>query len=142
MSDCILNGNGFSSGYKAGYASGTNINNIVRAQYGKVEKSSDSGGRGSQTYTWSLATGTYIAILSQALNYGDTADGSLSISGTNVTNLTQVSVLNQKWVDKWATATQIVYKFKTTSTGNVTFTCSAARSDMDHVLILSVIKVN
>ena len=104
------------------------------------ERSSDSGGKGTQTWSKSLSTGNYIAALAGGLNRPDLCYMNLSITGSNLANVTQLSRISQNFVDAWKTCGLTVYKFTVTATSTISFACSNS-ANTDYAICLSIIKL-
>lgn len=129
--------------YNLGVSSGASgvISSITSNATYTADRSSDSSaGKGSQTWTRSLAAGVYIATLSGALNKPGTCNMTLSISG-GVSNLTKLYDITVAMAEAWRTCSMISYKFNKTSTSNTSFTCHNAAST-DQAICLSIIKVS
>lgn len=106
-----------------------------------IERSSDSGGKGTQTWSKSLAAGNYIAALAGSMNRPDLCYMNLSITGSNLSNVTQLSRISKNYVDAWKTCGLTVYKFRVTATATISFACSNSAST-DYVICLSIVKIS
>lgn len=117
------------------------ISSIASTATYTIEKSSDSGGKGTQTWSRSLSAGNYIAVLAGALNYSSTAYMTLSITGSHLSNLTKLYDICKAWVDNWKTGAMIAYKFRVSSTSTISFACNNSRGT-DAVNLLAIIKIS
>lgn len=107
-----------------------------------IERSQDvSAGKGTQTWSKSLAAGNYIAALAGGLNRPDLCYMNLSITGSNLSNVTQLSRISQNFVDAWKTCGLTVYKFRVTATSTISFACSNS-AGTDYAICLSIVKIS
>lgn len=106
-----------------------------------IERSSDSGGKGTQTWSKSLAAGNYIAAVAGSMNRPDLCYMNLSITGSNLSDVTQLARISKNYVDAWKTCGLTVYKFRVTATATISFACSNSAST-DYVICLSIVKIS
>jgi hypothetical protein len=75
------------------------------------------------------------------MNRPDSCYMNLSITGSNLSNVTQLSRITQAYVDAWKTCGLTTYKFRVTATSTIKFACSNS-ANTDYAICLSIIKIS